>query len=96
MSPIALTIIWVVWRLQWDFLLLGVVIPSFRPVYKCLSNESLNESKSYGDSLTCQGPVNFGITQNTAEIMWPAFSLFSHNIDDYLGGCYLLCFYSDI
>lgn len=76
--------------------MLGAVQPSFRPVYKCLSNGSPDESKSYGDSLTCQGPVIFGITQNTAEIMWPACSLFSHNIGEYLGGCYLLCFYSDI
>lgn len=35
----------------------------------CLSNGSPDEAKDHSDSLTRQGPVDFGIVQNTAESM---------------------------
>lgn len=41
-----------------------------------VSNESADEAKAHGDSLTRQGPVDFGTAQNPAGTVQPA-SLFS-------------------
>lgn len=58
--------------------------PSFGPIYEILSNRSPDEATAHKDSLTGQGPVNFGTVQNTAGTVWPACSLLSGSIDDLL------------
>lgn len=55
--------------------------PSFGPVNDCLSKRFL-KGQIPQDSLTQQGPLDFGTTQNTGGAAWPAHSLPSHNIDD--------------
>ena len=60
--------------------------PSFVPIGECLYNWSLDEAKPGGDSLTLQGPVDFGTAQDTVGIACPACSLFSRNSDDSFAG----------